>query len=112
VPRELAGLFAPIHGLLEQVDALLARKAGAPSALARALLAREELTLRARVEAQTATLDALYAEALEQLRQFDSRWTADRTAPVKSLLIEFYQRFSYLSRWLEQFRERLFQLGA
>jgi curved DNA-binding protein CbpA len=112
VPRELAGLFAPIHGLLERVDALLARKAGAASALARALLAREELALRNEVEAQMATLDALYAEALEQLREFDSAWNSGERPAAPGPLVAFYQRFSYLARWLEQFRERLFQLGA
>jgi curved DNA-binding protein CbpA len=112
VPRELAGLFGPIHGLLERVDALLARKAAAPSTLARALLAREELALRALVEAQVFALDTLYAAALEQLCEFDAGWIAGESATAKNQLVGFYQRFSYLSRWLEQFRERLFQLGA
>ena len=42
VPATLADLFAPIHGLVQTTDALLAKKLAAPSALAKALLAREE----------------------------------------------------------------------
>jgi curved DNA-binding protein CbpA len=110
VPRELAGLFAPIHGLLEKVDALLARKAAAPSALARALLAREEWQLREQVEAQIQVLDDLHATALGELQDYDRGWKSGE-ARGQGELVRFYQRFSYLSRWLEQFRERLFQLG-
>jgi curved DNA-binding protein CbpA len=110
VPRELAGLFAPVHGLLEKVDTLLARKAAATSALARALLAREELQLREPVETQFAALNELHAEALEELKEYDGAWQSGGAAGPERL-VGFYQRFSYLSRWLDQFRERLFQLG-
>ncbi len=46
VPETLADLFAPIHGLVGRIDALLAKKTAAPGALARALLAREEWSLQ------------------------------------------------------------------
>ena len=110
VPRELAGLFAPVHGLLERVDAVLARKAAAPSALARALLAREELALRAELEAQFQVVDQLHTAALEELKDYDANWQSGDPSAQRPL-VGFYHRFSYLSRWLEQFRERLFQLG-
>jgi curved DNA-binding protein CbpA len=110
VPAELAGLFAPVHSLLGKADALLARKAAAPSALARALLAREELALRAEVETQFQELDQLHAAALAELKEYDANWKSGEPSGRRQL-VGFYQRFSYLSRWLEQFRERLFQLG-
>ncbi len=110
VPRELAGLFAPVHALLARVDVLLARKAAAPSALARALLAREELALRAELEAQFLAVDQLHAVALAELQAYDASWQSGDPAAERPL-VGFYQRFSYLSRWLDQFRERLFQLG-
>ena len=41
---------------------------------------------------------------------FDAVWdTRPLDAAVR--LHEFYQRFAYLSRWTDQLRERLFQLG-
>ena len=110
VPRTLAGLFAPVHGVLERADGLLSRKAGAPSALARALLAREELALREEVEAQFQALERLYGEALEELRVYDAAWESGE-ASSKAQLVGFHQRFSYLSRWRDQLGERLFQLG-
>jgi DnaJ-domain-containing protein 1 len=110
VPRELAGWLSPVHALLGQVDDLLARKAAAPSALARALLAREELQLREEVETRFADLKAMYAAAIDGLREYDAAWQPGTPSGPEPLL-GFYHRFSYLSRWLEQFRERLFQLG-
>ena len=110
VPPALADLFAPIHGLLREIDALLSRKANAPSALARALLSREEFTLRERAEATLEQLETLHAAASEDLQAFDTAWQS-RTPDAAAGLHELYQRFSYLARWTDQLRERLFQLG-
>ena len=110
VPRELAGLFTPVHALLKTVDDLLSRKAASASALAKALLAREEMQLREQVEAQFYSLNDLHAGALEELKAYDAGWESGVASGPQPLLA-FYQRFSYLSRWLEQLRERLFQLG-
>lgn len=110
VPASLADHFAPIHGLLREIDELLAKKAAAPSALAKALLARSELALRERAEASFAEVEALHAAALAELQAFDARWEP-RPPDAAAALHDFYQRFAYLSRWAEQFRERLFQLG-
>ncbi len=109
VPATLADLFAPIHDLTKRIDGLLIKKAAAPSALARALLAREELNLQEAAQARLAQLDALFAQALEELRAFDAR--LDLPLPTEAAtLMNFYQRFAYLSRWTEQLRERLFEL--
>jgi curved DNA-binding protein CbpA len=110
VPRELAALFGPVHTLLGKVDAFLSRKAAAPSALARALLARDEFAMREEVEAQLGTLEELYTGALDDLRDYDATWQSGE-ASSQNRLVGFYQRFSYLTRWLDQLRERLFQLG-
>ena len=110
VPATLADLFAPIHGLLREIDALLCKKAAAPSALARALLAREEFALRARAETHFAEVQTLQTAALLDLQAFDSVWEV-RSPDAAGRLHDFYQRFSYLGRWTDQLRERLFQLG-
>ena len=111
VPGTLADLFAPTLELLQRIDALLAKKAGASSGLARALLAREELTLQEAAQARLGELETLHASALADLQAFDARWNP-RPPDAAGQLLDFYQRFAYLSRWTEQLRERLFQLGA
>ena len=111
VPQTLAELFAPIHELLRDIDALLARKAAAPSALARALMAREELGLQQAAQERLGELGTLHEQALEELQAFDARWEP-RPPDAAGQLLEFYHWFAYLSRWTDQLRERLFQLAA
>ena len=110
VPPALADLFAPVLTLLRDIDALLAKKAAAPSALAKALLARREWALREAAEALLEKLDALHAATLKELRAFDAAWEP-RPPDAAARLVDFHGRFAYLSRWTEQLRERLFQLG-
>ncbi len=112
VPAGLADLFVAVHGLLREADAVLAKKAAATSVLAKALLAREEFAAREQVEATLERLGALQASATAELQTFDAQWLDARPPSAAATLHEFYQRFAYLSRWLEQLRERLFQLGA
>ena len=110
VPGALADLFAPVLTLLREIDALLAKKAAAPSVLAKALLARQEWTLREAAETLLEKLDDLHAAALEELRTFDAAWEP-RPPDAAARLVDFHGRFAYLSRWTEQLRERLFELG-
>ena len=111
VPASLADLFAPIHGLLREVDDLLSKKAAAPSALAKALLARQEWALREQAEVRLAEVEALQEVATGELRAFDAGWDERSPASSARTLHDFYQRFAYLTRWREQLQERLFQLG-
>lgn len=111
VPPSLADLFAPIHGLLREIDDLLAGKAAAPSALAKALLARREWSLREQAEARLTQVEALRDGATDDLRAFDTVWEQQPREVSARLLHDFYHRFAYLGRWAEQLRERLFQLG-
>ena len=112
VPAGLADQFVSIHGLLRETDGVLARKAGASSALAKALLAREEFAAREKVEQTLGKLGALLAAAERDLQGFDALWDAARPPAASDILQGLHQRFSYLSRWIEQLRERLFQLGS
>lgn len=102
VPVSLADDFGPVLGLLQKADAFLPKKAAASGALAKALLSREEAALRAELEEISARLNGKMTVATEDLRMLDGR---DRDA-----LLDLYQRFAYLGRWLEQLRERAFQL--
>ena len=112
VPPTLADLFVDIHEHLRAADAVLAKKAAASSALARALLAREELAVREGLEPVLDRLAELEAAAKEELQVFDARWCDARPTDAAATLRDFYARFAYLARWTEQGRERLFQLGA
>ncbi len=111
VPAGLADRFVAVHGLLHETAALLSKKAAASSALAKALLAREEHAAREKVEAALDGLGALLDETEGELKGFDALWTAARPPNAAGTLLGLYQRFAYLSRWMEQLRERLFQLG-
>ena len=94
VPATLADLFAPIHRLIREIDDLLAKKAAAPSALAKALLARDEFSLRERAETQLGDLEILHAAVVEQLQAFDAAWSP-RPPDAAVQLHAFYQRFAY-----------------
>ena len=114
VPVALGNLVFPTQGFLQTVDGFLARKAAASGALARALLAREEWTLREETETRLVELETLLGAALDDLRRFDAeRWDDDamRAPDAAATLRGLRDRLSYLGRWTEQFRERLFQLG-
>lgn len=111
VPATLADDFAPIHELLQRIDAYLPRKAAASGALARALLAREETALRIGARDRLAGLDAKIASALTDLRSLDAGWEPNHHATAARLL-DLYGRFAYLSRWAGQLRERLFHLES
>lgn len=112
VPPALADLMFPVQSLLGQIDALLARKANAPSALSRALLAGEGFVLQEQAEEKLASLEDQLAKLAEELQRFDSQKWDERPADAASILLGFYHGFAYLSRWIEQFRERLFQLAS
>ena len=64
-----------------------------------------------KTEAALDELAALLAEAEGELQGFDALWTAARPPDAADTLLRLYRGFSYLSRWSEQLRERLFQLG-
>lgn len=111
VPADLGELVFPTQGFLQTVDRFLVRKAAASGALARAVLAREEWTLREEAETRLMGLDARLNQALEDLRRFDAEAWDARPPDAAAILRGLRDRLSYLTRWTEQFRERLFQLG-
>ncbi len=111
VPAGLGDLVFPTQAFLQTLDRFLARKAAACGALPRALLAREEWTLRDEAETRLAELEALRTSALDDLRRFDQEAWAARPPDAAATLRGLRDRLSYLGRWAEQFRERLFQLG-
>ena len=112
VPPALADLMFPVQTLLGQTDAFLARKAFASSALARALLAGEGFVLQEQAEEKLAALEEKLAQLPAELKAFDAHQWDARPMNAVGVLLGFYHGFAYLSRWIEQFRERVFQLAA
>ena len=111
VPPDLASMFTPAAMVTSRVDSFLGRRNAAGSAVARAMMAGEQLSLRGEVEAWMESLRQREEQLFEELRAVDRFWTlAGERDPQKLLLL--YQSFSYLSRWIDQARERLFALST
>lgn len=111
VPPELAEMFTPASLITARVDSFLRRQAAAGSAVGRAMMAGEQLSLRGEVEEWMESLRAREDLLTRELRSADKYWTlAGERDPQK--LLQLYQSFSYVSRWIEQARERLFALSG
>lgn len=110
VPAVIGQAFSRATAVCAAADATLARQAAAGSALAKAMLAREVLTVREQVETWLAELAALEAAAEAALRRFDADWMAGERAvePLRDLA----QIFAFVTRWTAQGRERLFALSV
>jgi len=111
VPPDLVSLFTPAALITARVDSFLGRRNGAGSAVARAMMAGEQLSLRGEVEGWLETLRQREMQLLEELRTVDKFWTlAGERDPQKLLLL--HQSFAFVSRWIDQARERLFALSS
>lgn len=101
VPPAVAEVFWNTGTLLREVEKWLLRQTETTSTLARALLQPERAKLEARLEALEEKLRALYEYELAALR----------TAPNEpATLLEPHDRISYLTRLLEQVKEKRLRL--
>lgn len=111
VPLEagLMNLFERLGPLLQRGQALLTKKQAAATALAKALLAREEMALREALE----TLGVEIAEAWSALEaglpDLDARLAAGDSAAWTDLQA-CQARLAYLDKWRRQLRELLLAL--
>lgn len=111
VPADVAGMFTTASALAGRVDAFLGRRNAAGSAVARALLAGEQLVLREEVEGWLETLRQRETQLVDELRRADQYWTLAGERDAAKVL-RLHQSFAFLTRWIEQARERLFALSA
>ncbi|HEY0369444.1 MAG TPA: DnaJ domain-containing protein [Chthoniobacterales bacterium] len=100
IPPDVEALFPAIARLTRQADVVVAKHQSATNGLARSLVRQELIDARAEVEEMVTQLDQLLASANEQLRNRD----AD--------LSELFLRFSYLTRWLAELKEKQLQLSC
>ncbi|MFN0078112.1 MAG: J domain-containing protein [Prosthecobacter sp.] len=105
----MMALFSQLGPTLQNVAAFLKRRQAATSALAKALLAPEEMRLREQLEALGITLDAERSALLEDLPTFDSRLTSSDATALADLQT-LQARLAYHGKWQAQVREALLNL--
>ena len=105
----LMGLFEKLGPLLQQSAAFLTRKQAATSALAKALLAAEEMRLREALESLNDEIETQWQQLETNLPICDARLT-ENDASVWLDLQALQARFAYLAKWRAQIRERLLGL--
>ena len=111
VPGEFIDLFTEIGDFVRTTDDLLERSAKTQNALGKSLLRAEILGGQKRGEEILSKLTRLHDEALHELRSLNDLWTNDQGRALAKLS-ELHQRLAYLTRWIEQVRERQFRLAS
>lgn len=107
----LMGLFEKLGPLLQQAGAFLKKKQAATSALARALLANEEMRLREALEELGLRLDEAWRAHEAALPMLDERLAQNpEDAAAWSELQAQQARLAYLAKWRAQVRETLLGL--
>ncbi len=105
----MMSLFGQLGPALQSVAVFLKRKQAANSALAKALLAPDEMRLREQLEGLGTTLDSERSALLENLPAFDARLSTGDTTALADLQI-LQARVAYFSKWQAQVREALLSL--
>lgn len=105
----MMSLFGQLGPALQNVAAFLKRKQSATSALAKALLAPDEMRLREQLETLGTTLDTERTALLDRLPGFDTRLSAGDTTVLADLQI-LQARLAYFTKWQTQIREALLSL--
>lgn len=111
IPLEagMMSLFEKLGPLLQQCAAFLTRKQAASSALAKALLASEEMRLRESLESLNEAIEEEWQRLESALPACDERLAADDSG-VWPELQALQAKFAYLTKWRAQIRERLLGL--
>lgn len=102
-------LFSQLGPVLQSAAAFLKRRQSATSALAKALLAPEEMRLREQLETIGTTLDDERTALLENLPVIDTSLSSGDTDALDNLQI-LQARLAYFGKWQTQVREALLSL--
>lgn len=105
----LMSLFSRLGAVLARLDAWAQKRDAAASALARALLAGEQMRLQENVEAVLADLDSLRRERSTRLQVIDHQRQHDPAAAIESARA-LRAQFAYLGKWTAQAREARLRL--
>lgn len=109
IDEGMMALFSQLGPVLQSVAAFLKRRQGATSALAKALLAPDEMRLRERLEELGTRLDAERTALLEGLPALDERLGGGDATALGELQI-LQARLAYFGKWQGQVREGLLSL--
>ena len=111
VPCALSELFMQAAQLVAAINSFLQKREQTSSTLGKSLLQSELAGLRGRIGLLLRNLETQYAEALNDLRTVDEAWPKNRDRAVAEIK-PLTQRFAFLERWLDQLREKDFQLSS
>lgn len=109
IDHETMALFGQVGQALQSVSSVVKKKEAATSALAKALLATEEMKAREQIEALGLLLEDKRTELLGLLPGLDTRLNAG-DPEVATELQQLQARLAYLSKWQGQIREALLTL--
>ena len=110
LPGEINELFSEIGRINLRAARLQALYQETTSTLGKALLTSEAEEVRLALRGISERLEAASASDAEELHEANELWTRDSSA-ARPILNNLYQRFSYLTKWREQIREKLLDLG-
>jgi hypothetical protein len=97
--------------LEREVQVFIKQQSAASSALARSLLAGERFALQRDLEQVIGKLEADHARLVQLLRAEDRLWER-RDADTGYRLTCLQHEFSFIGKWTNQLKERLFQLES
>ena len=109
IDEGMMALFGQLGPALQKVAAFLKRKQSATSALAKALLAPEEMRLQEQLEELGMQLEAQRSPILETLPALDAGLAAGDGTTLTELQA-MQAKLSYLAKWQAQVRESLLGL--
>lgn len=109
ISEEMMTLFSRIGTALQSTASFLKRRQSAASALAKALLAPDEMRLREDLEALAVQIEADREKHLDTLPALDTRLQSGDSTVLPDLQI-LQARLAYLSKWQQQLREALLSL--
>jgi curved DNA-binding protein CbpA len=111
VPEDATELFFKIGRLCRDVDGFLGGRAkdASSSPLLKVRRFKEALDWTEQVQARLGDLQERWAVEENQLKNLNAEWSPGR--PALAECERSYRRLSYLSRWLNQLREKQAQLS-
>lgn len=106
IDEAMMTLFGRVGAALQKVSAFLKRREQATSALAKALLAPEEMKLREELEDAGTLLEEKKQQVLAPLPSLDARLAEGESSAAGELQV-LQARLAYLTKWQAQIREAL-----
>ncbi len=108
VPPQISDLFVEVGKALKLADELVRQKQATTSPMVQAQVMRQAMERTESLRGVIADLDRRRSALDDRCQELGSRWVAGER-PLGELT-ELHRDYSFVNRWLDQLRERLFQL--